>query len=890
MSTHPRRFGGQAGAWSLVLPMLAYGSLSFVIGFSMWPYFYYVKNETFIAIGVFAMWRYGWLILNYSRAIWYANVHFPMLRTIVAKVPEERHPQHVFFIIMSYNEEPWVTVEAIQSLMSNLSGIAASATLIVSTSGTVKEHAVISSVYHAHPVNDKVDLIIQEQCHGKRIAMGHALRAVARRYHEDKYDYTNCVCVFMDGDSYLPPFTLQRTLPFFAAFPKLGALTTNETAYINTKSQLYKSWFNLKFGQRHVLFQSHSLSHKVLTLTGRFSMFRASACVTEDFIGQIENDVLTHWLHGKFRFLMGDDKSSWFNLLKNNWKMLYIPDVNVISLESRDGSFIALSSELPYRWYGNTLRNNARTLALGPKKIGWFIWICILEQKITMWTALVGIVGAILLSLTVSFVFFPFYIAWVLLVRLFQLTVMALTGHPVSMLTIPLMLYNQWAGAIVKIRAQYHLSDQKWSKGGETQKSGAGALTVPGRMVKWLPDYMMYMAIIAFAFAMLLAEDVVNLPDVRLYANEPAHPVYLARMYGVVPDDSLDDAYALSKLVSWVPDGSVIQLPSGQLDFFESMHIERSHLQMRGVEGTHIVSHIDKPGAAIIDIHGQLDKQHLSLAKDVQAGDHDIVLAKTDQLFEAGTMLRLRAPNDAVMFRAMGSQRWWKKQPWVRTMMMKVENQDGAHVYMEHAVGLDFPKKTARLRIVHTVYDIQLSHFNMSQEVKGHRIEEVAMRFSNDFPQAAVDGIALNMVNDIQIEHIGLYQIGRHPLNIEHSYACEFFDLDIDGAWNKGKKGNGYVRFARSFYNVLRDSSVKGIRHITMQWGAAFNTLQDLKTEVDINFHGGNEHHNQLSDIVFTKQPGFKWGAITHVAKDAHWAPPEGVGNRVERLHVLEAR
>jgi len=363
-----RRLGRREGLISLIIPAVSYTCLAFAIIFSMWPYFYYIKNETIISLGLFAMWRYGWMLLNYMRAIWFSLVHFPNLRRQVTALDEDKaFPEHIFFIIMSYNEEAWVSVESIQSIMSNLSDIPSRATLIIAT-GSEKDDRVISIAYQAHPAKEKVDLIIQRQHRGKRIAMGHALRAVARRSNDLIDVSPNSVTLFMDGDSFLPVNTLKKTLPFFCTFPKLGALTTNETAYINTKSRLYKDWFNLKFGMRHIMFQSHSLSHKVLTLTGRFSMMRTSICITESFITQIENDILTHWLHGKFRFLMGDDKSSWFHLLKNSWEMLYIPDVNVISLESRDGEFFSLSRTLPYRWYGNTLRNNARVLALGPKK------------------------------------------------------------------------------------------------------------------------------------------------------------------------------------------------------------------------------------------------------------------------------------------------------------------------------------------------------------------------------------------------------------------------------------------------------------------------------------------------------------------------------------------
>ena len=320
----------------------------------------------------------------------------------------------------------------------------------------------ISSIYNSHPVKEKVDLIFQRQSQGKRIAMGHALRSAARRYHMTDDD-PHSATIFMDGDSYLEPGTLARVLPFFGLMPRLGALTTNEVAFINSESSWYKNWFNLKFGQRHILFQSHSVSRKVLTLTGRFSVFRSSIVMQEDLIRQLENDVITHWRHGKFRFLMGDDKSTWYYLLKNQWEMLYIPDVLCYSLESRDADFLEISMSLPYRWYGNTLRNNDRALAVGWRKVGFFIWMCILDQRLSMWTSLVGISGAVILSLFKSFIYLPMYLAWVLIVRTAQMAVITYCGHRVSMQTIPLMLYNQWIGAFIKIHSYFNLSSQKWS-------------------------------------------------------------------------------------------------------------------------------------------------------------------------------------------------------------------------------------------------------------------------------------------------------------------------------------------------------------------------------------------------------------------------------------------
>ncbi|RYY84354.1 MAG: hypothetical protein EOO24_37740, partial [Comamonadaceae bacterium] len=246
------------------------------------------------------------------------------------------------------------------------------------------------------------------------------------------------------------------------------------------------------------------------------SVFRTSIVVSEDFLALIENDTIDHWLHGRFRFLMGDDKSSWFHVLRSGWNMLYLPDVTCVSLESRDASFLSASLSLPYRWFGNTLRNNPRALALGPRHTGWFIWLVLLDQRLSMWTSLVGITGAAVLALTKSALYLPLYVAWAVLVRSVQVLVIAWHGHAVSLRTIPIMLYTQWVGALVKIRAWHHLADQNWSKGKATQRSVAAGS--PWRRL--VPTGRMLVAYLAFALVVLLGHSALRLPGTELFAAQ----------------------------------------------------------------------------------------------------------------------------------------------------------------------------------------------------------------------------------------------------------------------------------------------------------------------------------------------------------------------------------
>lgn len=874
-----RRFGRNEGLLSFITPAVCYGLLSFAIVWSMWPYFYLVKNETIIVLGVFALWRYSWQAAHYLRSWIYGAIRYPALRRRAHALPEARaFPEHVYFVIPSYREEPWVSVEAIQSVLSNLADIPSSATLLIST-GCDQDDAVINAVWSAHPVREKVTVVLQRQSQGKRIAMGHSLRALARRYQDEP----NSVTVFMDGDSYLEPETLRHTLPFFSADAGLGALTTNEIAYINSRSRLYKDWFNLKFGQRHVLFKSHSLSDKVLTLTGRFSMLRTAIVVRDDFIRQMEQDVLTHWMHGRFRFLMGDDKSSWFYLMKQGWKMLYIPDVTVYSLESRDASFFSVSRSLPYRWYGNTMRNNARALALGPRKTGLFIWLAIMDQRLSMWTALVGIGGAIILSLFKSFIYLPFYLAWVLAVRVIQMGVIALTGHPVSWLTIPLMLYNQWVGSVVKIHAFFHLADQKWAKGKVVQSGSGFHRPVEHPLARHMPAYVMTLSWGVFAFTLLVAENALSLPDADFFRGrgEDAPLLIEARAYGVTPNDGLDDALALQTLLDRLPlRGHVmVRLPAGEIDLHHPVSVRRSSLELagQGPGETRLIARLALPVAAAISVSGSQDERLGWLGAGLDAEGRSFVLPGARQ----GELLLLKQANDEALFERLGSRVWRREHPALRQAIVRVTRVEHGRVHLEAPAGVDFEAGKTEVLRVRPISQITLRDFTLEQRIEGADAGAERFRYENLHPAQAVDLIALNWTDRVKVQRVRLLNAGRHPLSIENSHDFEVADFLIDGAWNKGPGGSGYLRIARSYRGLVRDGEVRNIRHIALQWSAAHNRIEDLKSAVDINFHGGMSHHNLAERITFVIPAAHAWPRVYRTPGDAGWAPPDGPGNEV---------
>ena len=182
------------------------------------------------------------------------------------------------------------------------------------------------------------------------------------------------------------------------------------------------------------------------------------------------------------------------------------------------------------------------------------------------------------------------------------------------------------------------------------------------------------------------------------------------------------------------------------------------------------------------------------------------------------------------------------------------------------------------------VENIVLENFTISQKILNHHIQESVGIYKNMFPSYMVDMIRFEYVASSSVNDLRILNAGSNPLVFENVYGCLGENLYINGAWNKGKKGNGYVRFSRAFYSELKKSTIKNIRHLTVQWSSANNLFSDLYMKVDINLHGGYSHDNMIRDIKFELPSFHRWKSITLTPPDARWAPQDGKGNIAQNI------
>jgi glycosyltransferase Alg8 len=270
-------------------------------------------------------------------------------------------------------------------------------------------------------------------------------------------------------------------------------------------------WYQLRFAQRHTLMSSISLSKRVMTLTGRMSIFRADIVTSRGFIDHITHDMLDHWRLGQFKFLTGDDKSSLYWVMKHGYEQIYVPDVQVLTLEDPPHeSFIKSSSQLMFRWFGNMFRTNTRILNLGIFRMPPYVWWAFFDQRLSMWTTLVGPVFATLLACKYGPLFFAYYFVWVGFVR-WVMTVMLLAARGHTSWRYPFLLYySQVFGAIIKTWVFFRLDVQSWTR--QKTKLQRGLSEAEYKWNLWSSHAVHATAVIVLICVVGLASDAIDIP------------------------------------------------------------------------------------------------------------------------------------------------------------------------------------------------------------------------------------------------------------------------------------------------------------------------------------------------------------------------------------------
>jgi mannuronan synthase len=453
----------------------------------------HAATVTFVSLGIIGIWRWSWGCLHLVRSIIYRHLIFPGIR---ARADAAAKPPQLFILITSYRIAAELNHAVYQRVLEEVASFGVPTTLVACITDQADVTLISDLVRRATNLPTGTSIVFIPQAgKGKRHAMGEALRLMRQQHPEP-----GAQVILMDGDSILGRDVLARSCAVLSAEADLGAVTTENIPWVKGTG-LVREWYRLRMAQRHSFMCSLSLSRKLLVLTGRFSVFRADIATSTDFILGIEQDSIRHWRLGRIRMLTGDDKSSWYAVLRRGWNMLYIPDAVIHPVEELPaGNVLSATTALMTRWYGNMVRSNGRAIGLGPRHCGLFPWICFIDQRLSTWTALIGPVSTIVLAFHYGGMVILWYLLWVLVSRgLVCAALGATTGrfHPLF----PLILYyGQVVGSLIKIRVGFRPHKQRWTR----QKVSAGAEDAAAVVRDFSSDLFSYVVILVVLMAITL--------------------------------------------------------------------------------------------------------------------------------------------------------------------------------------------------------------------------------------------------------------------------------------------------------------------------------------------------------------------------------------------------
>ncbi len=466
---------------TVLFSLFVYFGLCFVATQYVETVFWDNRTQTItLVIGFLGIWRYGWWFTHTIRAAIYGTFVYPKMRKDGAALWQQGwRPRHLHFMMTTYKEERTITERVIRSICREVREAGVPGTIWLGSGDRYDEDLIEGLLRREMSELDITLRIIRQNQPGKRLAIGLVLRAMNRGGVQP-----DDLIIFMDGDFILDVGCVGRCLPLFALYPKLQAVTTDEEV-LCIGPRWIAVWLTMRFAQRRIAMQSHALSGRVLTLTGRMSVFRARHLLQLEFIRLLEADHLEHWLWGTFRFLSGDDKSTWYYLLKGGHKMLYVPDALGYTVEIIEGSGLDRMVQNFRRWSGNMLRNGSRAIALGPGRMPFFIWWCLVDQRISMWTMLVSPVLAVSTAVLIDWRYLLGYTVFIAITRML-LSLFLFSYSRKIHLAYPIILYlNQLINASVKVYCFFRLATQRWSNRGN-QKSDVDG----GRLLKLFRDSM----------------------------------------------------------------------------------------------------------------------------------------------------------------------------------------------------------------------------------------------------------------------------------------------------------------------------------------------------------------------------------------------------------------
>lgn len=165
--------------------------------------------------------------------------------------------------------------------------------------------------------------------------------------------------------------------------------------------------------------------------------------------------------------------------------------------------------------------------------------------------------------------------------------------------------------------------------------------------------------------------------------------------------------------------------------------------------------------------------------------------------------------------------------------------------------------------LVDAVVGVGFENLIVAQAEDGVDASRAKDNYGNIDPAGAMHGIVFKWSANSWVKGVKTEMTGSHPIATEVAANLSIVDNVFDGAWNKGKGGNGYLRGSRVWDSIYAGNTLRNLRHFTFQWSASGNVAIGNSMDNDINLHGGFERNNLIElnevSVPYAHRSGSCW-------------------------------
>jgi Ca2+-binding RTX toxin-like protein len=309
----------------------------------------------------------------------------------------------------------------------------------------------------------------------------------------------------------------------------------------------------------------------------------------------------------------------------------------------------------------------------------------------------------------------------------------------------------------------------------------------------------------------------------------------------------------VNDIIAHAADGTEIVFATGEHVFDAPLILQRDDITLRGQSESGTVLRFDLPdgtGGNFIEV-GTVQKTYLSVtSQDAGAGANVLTLANASGL-HAGDVIYLYQPNTAEYLTANG---WTNvtmdeagSRPF-REFIVTVTAVDGNQVTLSDPLPYGFAANETRIFTMDMTSGVSISDMTIASALG----DPGAFSFTNTQPlYDGTSSIFAAGTQGLTINNVTLLDNPSNGLTLQSSIDAIVANLTVSGAHNMGGDGNGYgILLSEAFGNTLSGLSIFDMRHAVVfsAWNAeAYNTVQVLETNRDINFHGSPDMGNVVS-------------------------------------------